>query len=270
LFTGSASTGPVSISVSNDTPCTGEPVTLTVNGGNLGQGAVWKWYHTSCGGSPQGTGTSITKVPNGSTVFFVRAEGPCNVTACVTKPVRVLMPSIAAGGIVTSTDTILNGASIRLSIFGGSRGDNARWVWYKDACGNGTPVGFGPSLLVAPSATTTYYVRAEGTCDTTACISRTVNVWGMGTNDPNAMAERVQLYPNPATAAVNLTLDLGVQEETTVQLLDVQGRLVNTYKLNGRPGTYKLELGSISEGQYMLVVKSGNIRVVKRFTKVNP
>jgi hypothetical protein len=270
LFTGSASTGPVSISVSNDTPCTGEPVTLTVNGGSLGQGAVWKWYHTSCGGSPQGTGTSITKVPNGSTVFFVRAEGPCNVTACVTKPVRLLMPSIAAGGIVTSTDTILNGASIRLSIFGGSRGDNARWVWYKDACGSGTPVGFGPSLLVTPSAITTYYVRAEGTCDTTACISRTVNVWGMGTNDPNAMAERVHLYPNPAAGAVNLTLDLGVQEETTVQLMDVQGRLVNTYQLSGRPGTYKLELGSISEGQYMLVVKSGNIRVVKRFTKVNP
>jgi hypothetical protein len=92
----------------------------------------------------------------------------------------------------------------------------------------------------------------------------------MGTNDPNAMAERVHLYPNPAAAAVNLTLDLGVQEETTVQLMDVQGRLVNTYQLSGRPGTYKLELGSISEGQYMLVVKSGNIRVVKRFTKVNP
>ncbi len=270
LFTGSASTGPVSISVSNDTPCRGEEVKLTVNGGTLGKGAEWKWYHTSCGGSLQGSGTSITKVPNGSTIFFVRAEGPCNITACVNKPVRVLLPSTAAAGIVTSTDTILNGASIKLSIFGGSRGDNARWVWYKDACGKGAPIGFGSSIVVAPAGSTTYYVRAEGTCDTTVCISRTVNVWGMGVNDPDALANKVALYPNPATTSVNLAIDLISNEETSVELLDAQGRLVRTYQLSGRPGTYKLELGAISEGQYMVVVKNGSMRAVKRFTKLTP
>jgi hypothetical protein len=92
----------------------------------------------------------------------------------------------------------------------------------------------------------------------------------MGVNDPDALANKVALYPNPATTSVNLAIDLFSNEETSVELLDAQGRLVRTYQLSGRPGTYKLELGAISEGQYMVVVKNGSIRAVKRFTKLTP
>jgi hypothetical protein len=69
--------------------CPGETVTLLVNGGTLGTNANWRWYAGSCSGTPIGTGTSITVTPSVSTTYFVRAEGDCNTTACVSIPVTI-------------------------------------------------------------------------------------------------------------------------------------------------------------------------------------
>lgn len=63
---------------------TGSTTTLSVNGGSLGTGASWRWYSGSCGGTLVGTGASITTPTiNTPTTFYVRAEGDCNTTACV-------------------------------------------------------------------------------------------------------------------------------------------------------------------------------------------
>ncbi|RYE19963.1 MAG: hypothetical protein EOP51_18840, partial [Sphingobacteriales bacterium] len=68
---------------------------------------------------------------------------------------------------------------------GGSLGSgtNAKWVWYSGSCG-GTYVGestqANAAINVSPTATTTYYVRAEQTCgsvtEVTSCQAVTVNV----------------------------------------------------------------------------------------------
>ena len=63
-----------------------------------------------------------------------------------------------------------------LAVSGGSLGTNANWYWYTGSCG-GTLVGTGPLLSnVSPTTTTTYYVRAEGLCDTTSCTPFTLTV----------------------------------------------------------------------------------------------
>ncbi|HXC05331.1 MAG TPA: gliding motility-associated C-terminal domain-containing protein, partial [Bacteroidia bacterium] len=49
--------------------------------------------------------------------------------------------------------------------------------WYSGSCG-GTLVGTGTSVTVSPAVTTTYYVRASGTCNTTTCVPVTVNIGG--------------------------------------------------------------------------------------------
>lgn len=81
---------------------------------------------------------------------------------------------------ITGTSPICNGSSSTLSVSGGSLGTNAAWKWYSGSCG-GTPVGTGSSISVSPVTTTTYYVRAEGDCNTTTCVSFTVNVNATGT-----------------------------------------------------------------------------------------
>jgi len=75
--------------------CSGDPITITLNGissTSLGYQATWKWYSGSCGGTlvPGSTGkTAITVSPTTNTTYFVRAEGYCNNTACLSIPVVV-------------------------------------------------------------------------------------------------------------------------------------------------------------------------------------
>ncbi|NRB51757.1 MAG: HYR domain-containing protein [Saprospiraceae bacterium] len=59
----------------------------------------------------------------------------------------------------------------------GSLNDDQSWVWYTGSCG-GAEVATGPNFNVSPTVTTTYYVRAEGTCSGTsgACASITITV----------------------------------------------------------------------------------------------
>ncbi|MFY7848584.1 MAG: T9SS type A sorting domain-containing protein, partial [Bacteroidia bacterium] len=269
IYSATASTAPVAIVASNDTPCLGQQITLTVQGGNLGIGAEWKWYHSSCGGSLIGTGGSLKDIPNGNTTYYVRAEGACNITNCVSRPIRILFPGKPAIGITASADTVLNGANVRLQIIGGSGGSNGRWVWYENGCGNGAPVGFGPTLNVAPGSTTTYYVRQEGTCDSTVCVFKKVSVWGMNVQDQQQLGDLIRLYPNPTKDKLNLMIDVQGNEPTLVKVLDAQGRAIREFSLEAGIRSHVIDVQELSEGQYMLDIRNGRSSAVKRFVKLN-
>jgi hypothetical protein len=93
----------------------------------------------------------------------------------VTLNLTILQFSYAAQSILASAATITAGSSIVLNANGGSLGNGAQWVWYSNACG-GNQLGVGNNLSVTPTATTSYYVRAEGSCNTTECTSLQVIV----------------------------------------------------------------------------------------------
>ena len=100
---GAASTAPTGIS-GTSTICTGGSTTLTVQGGSLGSGANWYWYSGGCGGTLVGSGTSVVVSPTSNTNYYVRAEGDCNTTSCVSLLVSVLPNntiSLTAGGTQT-------------------------------------------------------------------------------------------------------------------------------------------------------------------------
>jgi len=75
--------------------CVGDNITISINGitaANKGYNAQWKWYSGSCGGTsvPGSTNqASITVNPVANTTYFVRLEGPCNTTSCISLPVVV-------------------------------------------------------------------------------------------------------------------------------------------------------------------------------------
>ncbi|MFO7790592.1 MAG: hypothetical protein R6V32_08465, partial [Bacteroidales bacterium] len=167
------STAPNSASASPNPICQGESTTLGVSGGSLGTGASWYWYSGSCGGTSIGTG-SPTVSPTSTTTYYVRAEGTCNTTSCASVTVNVDSESDAPTGASASPNPICSGESTTLSQSGGSLGTNADWYWYSGSCG-GTSIGTG-SPTVSPTSNTTYYVRAEGDCNTTTCESVTVSV----------------------------------------------------------------------------------------------
>lgn len=85
------------------------------------------------------------------------------------------VPSVSAVSATRNKNNICPGISVNLGITGGTLGTNANWKWYTGSCG-GTLVGTGVTISVTPAVTTTYYVRAEGDCNNTACQTVTVNI----------------------------------------------------------------------------------------------
>lgn len=85
-------------------------------------------------------------------------------------------PSVAPTAIIPSPmATTCPGNSVLLTQSGGVLGTNAVYRWYRNSCGD-TLIGTGGSISVIPSVTTTYYVRAEGDCNTTSCAQITITV----------------------------------------------------------------------------------------------
>lgn len=84
-------------------------------------------------------------------------------------------PSLPALSALRSKNNICPGDPVNLSVLGGFLGTSASWRWYNASCG-GTLAGTGSSITVTPLVTTTYYVRAEGDCNTTTCVPITINI----------------------------------------------------------------------------------------------
>ncbi len=191
LNVASPSSAPSGATANPDTICVGDTSTLTKNGGSLGSGASWEWYSGSCGGTAEGSGSSIDVHPSSTTTYFVRAEGTCDTTNCASVQLVVSSSSSPVTSASASPSTICKGDTSTLSKSGGSLGSGAYWIWYTDSCG-GSPEGIGASIDVTPNDTTTYYIRAEGGCGNTACDSTTVNV-----DQPSAGALSITATPNP-------------------------------------------------------------------------
>jgi len=114
------------------------------------------------------------------TYTFTGKTGTCEIPMDGSATINNNTQSTAPSSISASVNPICqNGSGTTLSTVGGGLGTGASWKWYTGACGTengGTLVTTGNSCPVNPQSTTTYWVRAEGTCNTTACASITVTV----------------------------------------------------------------------------------------------
>ena len=111
--------------------------------------------------------------------IMVSAQGNISSPSCrYTSPGMELLakaPSVKATRALTSHSKSCPGKKITLSVEGGTLGTNAQWKWYTSSCG-GTLIGTGTSVTVTLNSTSTFYVRAEGDCNTTACEQVTVSI----------------------------------------------------------------------------------------------
>ncbi|MBL0102494.1 MAG: HYR domain-containing protein [Bacteroidetes bacterium] len=110
-----------------------------------------------------------------TTVTYTATDASGNLSTC-SFDVVVVNPSIEPSGInSTAGSDMCTGSVSILSPVGGMLSQGAQWVWYTGGCG-GTQIGTGSLLTVTPTATTTYFVRAEDGAFATACASITITV----------------------------------------------------------------------------------------------
>ena len=93
----------------------------------MGSGAEWYWYSGLCDGVSEGSGLSISVSPILTATYYVRAEGICNITACLSLTITVINSSVGASSATSSQTIICEGLSITLGRIGGSLGTSAAW-----------------------------------------------------------------------------------------------------------------------------------------------
>ena len=127
--------------------------------------------------STTGDVNTLTSVAGTYTVTYtVAAAGGCTAYS-TTASITINNLSTAPTGATASASLICAASStVTLTAVGGTLGSGASYKWYSGSCG-GTLVGTGAILTALPiSATTTYFVRVEGACNTTTCASVIVTV----------------------------------------------------------------------------------------------
>ena len=176
--------------------CPGQCTNLTVNA----TGATgYNWSSVPAGG-PYPNSQTISVCPTVTTTYTVDVLGVCGAVTSSSFTVNVNTNSTAPTSITATPNPICSGNSTTLTVNGGSLGTGATWNWYTGSCG-GTLVGTGSSISVSPSTTTTYFVRAEGTCNTTTCATVTVTV-----NNSSVAPTGATATPNPICAGSSTTL----------------------------------------------------------------
>jgi hypothetical protein len=175
----------------------------------------------TCIGEPVAVNTSTTSVTacdsyvwngaqytaSGTYTFQTTNAAGCDSVATLVLEIR--QSSFAPQSVSASSTTITAGQSVTLSVVGGSLGTNAQWMWYSGSCG-GTLIGQGASISVSPSSTTTYFVRAVGVCNTTACATVTINVSALPCGPQSITASSTSICAgNAVTLSVTGTLTSG-------------------------------------------------------------
>lgn len=109
--------------------------------------------------------------------------------------------------IVATPTAVCLGNTTTLSIATGSLNNATHWQWYTGSCG-GSAIGTGTSIVVSPTAATTYYVRGEGAC--TACECATISI---GVN-PNPTVTIAPLTPTICSGASSTMTAIGASSYT--------------------------------------------------------
>ena len=136
-----ASQAPVSIMASSASICPGNSVTLSVTGGSLHQGGLWRWFTGSCGTGSFTTGSSIMVAPATTTTYFVRGETSCFQTTCASitivvgncpvndlRPFAVNVTSNNFGTCLTTAGNVTSATSSPESTSAVTTGED---VWYR-------------------------------------------------------------------------------------------------------------------------------------------
>lgn len=172
-----AAPGPVSGTAAQCPNLTGQVYSI----GAVTNATIYNWTVPAGWNITAGQGTTSITVTTGNAGqggnVSVTAGNTCGTSTPSSLAVTVGSQSTAPTGISITNNNTCSGVNKTLVVTGGSLGTGASWEWFTGSCG-GTYAGTGSNIIVDPAAgtSTTYYVRATGTCNTTACASGTVVV----------------------------------------------------------------------------------------------
>ena len=104
-------------------------------------------------------------------------------------------------------------------------------------------------------------VTQNGCSDTSACKT----VTNVGISGPATAAASVQLYPNPVSNLLRITITNMKPE--TIRILDMTGKLVHQVSNTGLSAT--IDLSGYLPGIYMIEVAGGTEKIIRRVSVIH-
>jgi|GEM_PF-1773488 len=208
--------------------CNGASTTLSVTGGSLGTGAVAEWFTGSCNGTSAGTGLSINVSPTSNTTYFVRYNGTCNTTNCISQSVTVDQFTASAAGIdqtvcattatldgnipasgggtwslVSGSGTITTPTSATSGITGLGVGPNVfRWTLLNGGCSDSQD----EVTITGEQATTSAAGTDQTVCSSSATLAGNTPVTGNGTWTLISGSGTITVPTSPTSSVTSLGL----------------------------------------------------------------
>ncbi|MBL7877793.1 MAG: T9SS type A sorting domain-containing protein [Cyclobacteriaceae bacterium] len=181
--------------------------------------------------------------------------------AMAIKPIVGVNPSVQVSAskllVYPGEEVILNGKGA--SIF----------VWNSD---DGVVNNFaGPQLVAKPTKTTTYTTTGSGLplCNTEAKTTIYVrdNVVGVKSE---YRAEDIQVYPNPGTGKLNVTLENSYRGEVSVKVVSIWGKdalPITRFQKTSTQSQITLNSEGVPQGMYIIQVAMGDTLIIKKWVK---
>jgi hypothetical protein len=172
-------------SISNVTAATGGPNNVNYyfyyRGGpsNIG----WQMYDGPTTNTSSSLPAAVINTPG--TWFIARNSdfGCGQLNNATTLDLQIIVNQASTAPALSGTSPVCPAASVTINATGGTASPGSTINWYTGPNGTGSFLGTGSSYTVTPSATTTYYARREGGCNTTSDGTYTITVnalptWG--------------------------------------------------------------------------------------------
>lgn len=150
-------------------------------GGSVGGGATGGTWSGGTGTWTNANNPSTATYTAGAsetgtiTLTLTTSGGSCGTTTA-TKTITINASSTAPA--LSGTSPVCPATSVTINAGGGTASPGSTINWYTGPNGTGSFLGAGSSYTVTPSATSTYYARREGGCNTTADGTYTITVNG--------------------------------------------------------------------------------------------
>ena len=143
---------------------------------------------------------------------------------------------------------------------------NYRWTFgdgFTSAQANPTNVYTEPGTYVV----TLYGTDSEG-CSNMAVKTIEVQAAVTSTAEQLALANQLQLFPNPAQDLIHLQMDLEQQSQVHLQVVDLFGKVVYQQDIGQiQSGIIPVDIAPLPTGTYLMNVRVGNTSLGKRFIK---
>ena len=264
----------VSVAVNPGTQiCTGGTASFTATTAYGGPTPNLQWIKN---GAFVASGSTYSYVPNNGDIvtFLLGSDFPCRLTDTVFSANTTLVVSEPVLPIVTIATnpgtTITTGESVTFNatvLHGGST-PNYQWVVNSTEVPGATNSSWTTTSLNNKDSVS---CMVNGTCGLVGfnSVGITVHSAGVGFTNVTGKGSNVTLVPNPNKGdfTVKGTLASNIDQEVTLEVVDMIGQVIYTSKVTAQGGNINehVKLNNLSNGMYLLNMRSGDESVVFHF-----